>query len=99
MQIAVEIPDSLLEATDWTPESIQAEMRKELAVTFYRAGSISEGKAAEVAGMNRFAFSKLLGERHVERNYRLDDLQHDMEWAKSYTETRSAATSAAPSKP
>jgi predicted HTH domain antitoxin len=97
MQIAVEIPDAVLEATGWTPENIQAELRKELAVTLYRTGSISEGKAAELAGIGRFEFSRFLSERSVPRNYDADDLLHDLEWA-GQKPTHSLKAKAAPLK-
>jgi predicted HTH domain antitoxin len=73
-------------------------VRKELALTLYQSGAVSEGKAAEIAGLNRFAFSKLLGDRRIERNYGLEDLRDDLEFVKNYKAARSAEKSAAPLK-
>jgi predicted HTH domain antitoxin len=92
MQIAVEVPDVVLASGSWTREGIESEVRREVALALYRSGAVSEGKAAQVACMNRLAFSQLLGERQVERNYSVEDLRHDMEWARAQ---ESGATHAA----
>jgi predicted HTH domain antitoxin len=98
MQIAVEVPDVVLASGSWTREAIEAEVRREVALALYRSGAVSEGNAAQVAGVNRLAFSQLLGERRVERNYSMDDLRHDLEWAKRRKQPSLSDKSSAPLK-
>ncbi|HTG42946.1 MAG TPA: UPF0175 family protein [Verrucomicrobiae bacterium] len=82
MTFVFEIPDGVLAKGSLTREKIEAEVRKELALALYRGSAVSEGKAAEIAGLNRFEFSKLLGERGVERNYGMEDLRQDLEFVR-----------------
>lgn len=56
----------------------EQEARTELAVTLYAQKRLSEGKAAELAGMNRWEFSELLGKRKIPRNYDVEELQRDV---------------------
>ena len=46
MRVVIEIPDAAFEGGRWTREALEAELRKELALTLYRGGAVSEGKAA-----------------------------------------------------
>lgn len=91
MRIGVEVPDVILESGAWTRDVIEAEVRRQVALALYRSKAVSEGKAAQIAGMNRFEFSHFLGERRVERNYGLEELRKDLEWVKGYQGPSAAA--------
>jgi predicted HTH domain antitoxin len=54
----------------------------ELAVDLYRRGLISFGKARLLAGMDRWQFEKLLGERQVIRHYTEANLEEDVQYAR-----------------
>src|SRR5688572_24440452 len=91
MQIAVEVPDVVFEGGVLTRQELEAEVRKEVALSLYRGNRVSEGKAAQIAGLNRLAFHQLLGARGVERNYSREDLRHDLEWAEGLSKQPDAA--------
>lgn len=75
--MAVVIPDAVLEATGLTEE----EARQELAVALYARERLTEGQAAHLAGMDRWAFNELLSERRVPIHYGTEELHSDYEEA------------------
>ena len=56
-------------------------MRQELAAALYANGLLSFGKASELAGLSRFAFSSILGQRHIARHYAEDEMNEDTRYA------------------
>jgi predicted HTH domain antitoxin len=75
--VQVEIPrDSL---GDVEPSQLGVELRRLWAVEQVRKRRISIGKGAEVAGMPRAAFMKMLGEHGVPViDYPVDDLREEL---------------------
>ena len=69
----VQISDDILKAVPISED----ELRQEIAVLLYRKG-LPPGKAAAVAGMDRFAFRYLLASRRVPVQYDVADLEHDV---------------------
>lgn len=67
------ISDDVLRAL---PVSEQ-ELRQDVAVLLYQKG-LPPGKAAAVAGMDRFAFRHLLASRRVPVQYGVEDLEDDL---------------------
>jgi predicted HTH domain antitoxin len=55
MSITLELPDGIDEA----------EARRELAIALYREGKLPPGRAASLAGMDRWDFDALLFERRI----------------------------------
>ncbi len=51
--ISLEIPATTFAALGETPNEFVAEMRVAAAVKWYELGRLSQGKAAEVAGLTR----------------------------------------------
>ncbi|MFP4021015.1 MAG: UPF0175 family protein [Halanaerobium sp.] len=41
---------------------------------------LSFGKARELAGLSKWEFHNLLGERKIERHYSMEDLKEDIEY-------------------
>jgi predicted HTH domain antitoxin len=76
--MSVVLTDDLVRATHCT----EAELRIEIAVMLYAKKKLSLGKAAEVAGLDRWDFQKALGEREVPINYTVEDLHQDLETLK-----------------
>lgn len=54
--ISVEIPTTTFAALGESPDEFVTEMRIAAAVKWYELGRLSQGKAAEVAGLTRSAF-------------------------------------------
>ncbi|MFN0276981.1 MAG: UPF0175 family protein [Pyrinomonadaceae bacterium] len=63
--ISVEIPVTTFAALGESPDEFVNEMRIAAAVKWYEVGRLSQGKAAEVAGLSRSAFIDVLSRYRV----------------------------------
>ena len=54
--VRIDVPDELLLGLRMDPEELAKELRLAAAVKWYETGMLSQGKAAEVAGLSRAAF-------------------------------------------
>ena len=61
------------------------ELLRELAVTLYREDMLSFGKARELAGLSKYEFGRLLGDRSVARHYGRAELEEDVRCARRGT--------------
>jgi len=64
--ITIEVPDEMTLLGGGTDEQLGGTMRLATAILWYRQGRVSQGKAAEIAGMNRVLFLDALAEAKVE---------------------------------
>lgn len=64
-QLAIDLPESAFSALRVSPHEFAAEMRLAAAVQWYAERRISQGKAAEIAGVSRAAFLDALRRRQV----------------------------------
>lgn len=69
MSAKLDIPDTIAGAIRLPEYRIKAELLNRLAITLYVQGLLSFGKAWELAGVGKYEFGVLLGERGVERHY------------------------------
>jgi predicted HTH domain antitoxin len=51
---------------------------RELAIVLYQREKLTLGRAARLAGMDRWAFNDLLADRDVPMHYDVADLEHDL---------------------
>ncbi|MEM1118770.1 MAG: UPF0175 family protein [Bacteroidota bacterium] len=58
--VQFDLPESVFSALRATPEAFVSELRIAAAVKWYEAGRVSQGKAAEIAGLSRQAFHDAL---------------------------------------
>jgi predicted HTH domain antitoxin len=82
-KLVLEISDELQAALRLPPGDLEKELRKELALALYQREVLSLGKARQFAGMSKWEFEELLGQRSIRRHYSEDDLQQDLEYARS----------------
>jgi predicted HTH domain antitoxin len=82
MTITVQVPDALLEGLDESPEQLGREARLAVAIHLYSRGLISQGRGAEIAGLNRWDFIEALGRAHVPAcQVTSEELQEEVERA------------------
>lgn len=61
----IELPESAFSALRKSPAEFIEEMKRAAVVKWYEAGVISQDKAAEIAGLSRYAFLALLSRYEV----------------------------------
>ena len=81
MSVTLDIPDDFARRLETQPQAAEAELRLEVAVALYRAGSLPVGRAAGIAGVSESAFADILRQRRVPMPYSLTDLEHDIAYA------------------
>ena len=84
MEYILKIPESIVDALRLPPEEVEGELQKELALALYQRGVLSSGKASVLAGMTRWEFEKVLGQRRIRRHYTEKNLEEDVEYARSH---------------
>ncbi len=70
----LEIPRDVLDTARLTLD----ELRVEIAVHLFASGRLGIGKAHELAGLSLWEFRQLLGSRHIEPHYEIEDLEDDV---------------------
>lgn len=84
MGYILEIPVDVMDALRLPLGEVEAELRKELALALYQRGVLSSGKACALAGMTRWEFEEVLGQRQIRRHYTEKNLEEDIEYARSH---------------
>lgn len=77
--MSLTIPPDVVSATDLTEQQLAVE----LAVELYQREKLSLGRAAQLAGMNKWAFNDLLADREIPMHYGLKELEQDLATARS----------------
>jgi predicted HTH domain antitoxin len=82
IQLTIEMPEGALAALRQDPATFTRELRLAAAVKWYEMRRISQGKAAEIAGLSRSEFIAALGQFGVTPfQYDADDIIEDAERA------------------
>lgn len=82
IQLTIEMPEGALAALRQDPATFTRELRLAAAVKWYEMRRISQGKAAEIAGLSRSEFLTALGQFGVTPfQYDADDIIEDAERA------------------
>jgi predicted HTH domain antitoxin len=82
MSIQLHIPDSIAQALRLPVLEQQQQLLVELALALYGRGILSFGKARELAGLGKYEFGSLLGQRNIPRHYASNDLESDLNYAR-----------------
>jgi predicted HTH domain antitoxin len=80
--LAVEIPDDVAASLRLPPDARESELRKELALALYQRRILPLGKARALAGLTRWEFEELLGQRQIPRDYDEASLAEDLSHAR-----------------
>jgi predicted HTH domain antitoxin len=81
MTLHLDIPESVASSLRLPQPEIEPRLRAELAIALYVQSILSFGKASELAGISRYAFSELIAARQIPRHYTEDELTQDLEYA------------------
>ena len=77
--VSVELPEGVFSALRRAPQDFVREMRIAAAVKWYELGQLSQGKAAEVAGLTRAEFINTLTRYQVSPfQYTAEELAEDL---------------------
>ena len=66
MNLTVELPDDIGVTLRRSPTEIEKDLRLGAAIDWYRRGMISQGRAAEIAGLSRASFQDPLAARKID---------------------------------
>lgn len=78
----IELPAEVLTTFAGTPEAFARELRLAAAIEWYREGRVSQGKGAEIAGLNRIDFLDALFRAKVPAcQVTVDELMEEVESA------------------
>ncbi len=83
MGLQISISDSIVQAIRLPEQRIEQELLQELAIALYAQDILSFGKARELAQMDKYEFGQLLGRRGVLRHYGGEELEDDLNYARS----------------
>ncbi len=82
IKIELELPKYALDSVGTNKKAAAGELKKLIALELFREGSVSLGKAAEIAGMCISDFMDLSTLKNIPLHYRKEDLVSDLKWAK-----------------
>ncbi len=82
MSLRLDIPDSVSQALRLPRAEQQQRLTTELALSLYAQSILSFGKAREMAGLSKYDFGVLLGQRGIPRHYEPEDVQDDVTYAR-----------------
>ncbi len=82
MSITLQVPDSVARSLRLPENEVEERLRCELALSLYAQGSLSFGKATELAAISRYQFADLVARRGIPRHYGQDELTEDLAYGR-----------------
>jgi predicted HTH domain antitoxin len=79
----LQIPESIISAVKFPETEIEQELKNIIAVNLYFKGMLGFGKARQLAGLSKYQFGILLTTKGIPRNYTINELKQDIEYANS----------------
>ncbi len=79
---SIDVPAHVYDASNVPKERRTEVLQQEPAVSLYRQGILSFGKARALAGLSRREFNRLLGDREADRHYTSEELDEDVAYAR-----------------
>jgi predicted HTH domain antitoxin len=77
--VSIELPEAAFAALRKAPQDFAVEMRLAAAVKWFELGILSQGKAAEIAGLSRAEFISALARFKVSAwQYSADELKEEL---------------------
>ncbi|HEY2294713.1 MAG TPA: UPF0175 family protein [Thermoanaerobaculia bacterium] len=78
--LTIEVPEGALSALRKSPSEVEKDVRLAAAIDWFRRGLVSQGKAAEIAGIPRADFIDELAARKIDVfQVDLDELKREIE--------------------
>ena len=78
--VTIQLPDELPSSLHRSPNELEKDIKLAAAIDWYRQGLISQGRAAELAGLPRAAFLDALAARKVDViHVDVDELKHEID--------------------
>jgi predicted HTH domain antitoxin len=78
--LTIELPEGVLSSLHQSPRDAERDVRLAVAVEWFRRGAMSQGKAAEFAGMTRADFIDELAARKIDViQVDLDELRREIQ--------------------
>lgn len=80
MSITLNLPNNIHEALRVSPAEAEQRLKLELAIVLYTQNALSLGKAATLAGLDRFELNRTLAQRGIPMHYGEPELQEDLKY-------------------
>ena len=78
--VIIQLPDELPSSLHRSPNELEKDIKLAAAIDWYRQGLISQGRAAELAGIPRAAFLDALAARKIDViHVDLDELKREID--------------------
>lgn len=82
MNVTLDLSDELADLLHEVERENARALLVETVCGLYSRRKISAGKGARLLGLDRFGFQQELGKREIPINYTLEDLKHDIAFAR-----------------
>ena len=78
--VTIQLPDELPSSLHRSPNELEKDIKLAAAIDWYRQGVLSQGRAAELAGISRAAFLDALAARKIQViHVDLDELKREID--------------------